>query len=393
MSFENTYQKLYFGICVFVTIVLTVWCVYEYTLDSEVSNIMLRQLHERPDDIQPSITLCDEDPFKMTKFSGKGLGDEQFLKSYRNYIIGQEFFDFTELIPKIQSTDYDDISTGLSDILEHFSLEVLSSMETTFSVDYDLVENSLVAKQNISRYLTIESLNVGMISKLKSLETIPVYISTRNGNHKCFTFDIPWIKGIPIKLVKLEMNATEAAGNSGNIDLARYYVMLTYPNQTLQASRGKRIYLNTHDRRGTCYRFKVTTGAMEVYHRRDKSEERCNVDWKQQDEKFMNYIIEKSGCNPKHWKIQSNYQYCNSTKQYQMITKRFHEIGAFMPPCRSIELLSTETKGVDAGWLRCPPGTKYLKLEFQLDKEMFYKEITEVKAYTLQSLIGNAGTL
>ena len=76
-----------------------------------------------------------------------------------------------------------------------------------------------------------------------------------------------------------------------------------------------------------------------------------------------------------------------------MITKRFHEIGTFMPPCRSIELLSTETKGVDAGWLRCPPGTKYLKLEFQLDKEMFYKEITEVKAYTLQSLIGNAGTL
>ena len=213
---------------------------------------MLRQLHERPDDIQPSITLCDEDPFKMTKFSGKGLGDEQFLKSYCNYIIGQELFDFTELIPQIQSTDYDDISTGLSDILEHFSLEVLSSMDTTFSVDYDLVENSLVSKQNISRYLTIESLNVGMISKLKSLENIPVYISTRKGNHKCFTFDIPWIKGIPIKLVKLEMNATEAAGNSGNIDLARYYVMLTYPKQTLQASRGKRIYLNTHDRRGTC---------------------------------------------------------------------------------------------------------------------------------------------
>ena len=190
----------------------------------------------------------------------------------------------------------------------------------------------------------------------------------------------------------MKINATVASDASGNIDLGRYYVKLTYPNQTLQFPRGKRIYLNTHSPFGNCYRFKVITGAMEVYYRRDKSEKRCNKDWKQQDRKFMNYVIEKSGCNPKHWKIQSSYEYCNSTKQYQMVTERFHEIGAFMPPCRSIELLSTETKGVDAGF-RCPPRTKYLKLEFQLDKEMFYKEISEVKAYSFQSLIGNAGKI
>ena len=356
MSVEKIYQKLYFGLCVFITILLTLWCVYEYLLDSEVSNVMLRQFNETPEDIQPSITLCDGDPFLNSKFSGQVLDEETFLVNYRNYIIGQEFNDLTNSISKFQNTDYDDVSSSLSDVLEQFSLEVLLDVDATFSVEYQLKENSLVAAENFSRYLTYPNFNTGMISTLKSLEHINVYISARNGNYKCYTFDIPWIKRIPIRRVTIEINAATASDASGIIDLGRYYVKLTYPNQTLQFPRGKRIYLNTHSRFGNCYRFKVTTGAMEVYHRRDKSEKRCNMDWKQQDQKFMNYIIEKSGCNPKHWNIHSAYDYCY------------------------------EARG-------CAFQTKYLKLEFHLDKAMFYKEISEVKAYTFQSLIGNAGKI
>ena len=91
----------YFGLFVLITIQFSLWCVYEYLLDSEVSNIRLRQLNETPEDIQPSITLCDGDPFQNSKFSGQVLNEEKFLVSYRNHIIGQDFHYLNELIPTL----------------------------------------------------------------------------------------------------------------------------------------------------------------------------------------------------------------------------------------------------------------------------------------------------
>ena len=52
--------------------------------------------------------------------------------------------------------------------------------------------------------------------------------------------------------------------------------------------------------------------------------------------------------------------------------------------------MSITTKGRDAGW-KCT-FDDYLDLYFYLDKEMFYKKISIVPAYNIQSLIGNAGT-
>ena len=61
-----------------------------------------------------------------------------------------------------------------------------------------------------------------------------------------------------------------------------------------------------------------------------------------------------------------------------------------MPPCRSIELFSKSTRGIDPGrW--CPVNNPYLDLSFTMDEEM-YKEITIVPAYNFQSLVGNAGS-
>ena len=104
----------------------------------------------------------------------------------------------------------------------------------------------------------------------------------------------------------------------------------------------------------------------------------------------MNHIIQRAGCNPKHWKIDSELPYCTSAKQYQSITDDYFDSGIYMPPCRSIELFSKSTRGIDPGrW--CPVNNPYLDLSFTMDEEM-YKEITIVPAYNFQSLVGNADT-
>ena len=381
------YERVYFGVCVFVTIVLTLWCVYEYMLDPEVSNIRLRKFHETLDDLQPSITLCVKDPLEINR----SLIRTHFVKLldlYQKYMGGRPGeYDFDDkLLSELQKLDYDNVTSSLSDILSLFSVYFLSNIDEAVTADYSVKEEFLVANEMNKVYEDYPQLTK------KSLEQIPIYISARNDIFKCYTFDIPWIQGVSIKKIEIEMNATFASMGDSRIALGKYFLLLTYPNQTLQVPPGKRIELNKHDQIADCYSFKLKTGAMEVYHRRDKSEKRCNINWKNHDHMFMNYVIEKSGCNPKHWNIKSNLDYCNSSEQHQTIRRNFMKIGAFMPPCRSIELFSIETDGHNPGW-RCPRNNPYFKLRIYLDKEMFYKEISEVKAYTFQSLIGNSGNL
>ena len=63
-----------------------------------------------------------------------------------------------------------------------------------------------------------------------------------------------------------------------------------------------------------------------------------------------------------------------------------------MPPCRSVEILKKSTKGTELKGTGClQSSTSYLDLKVYLDEESFYKEIVLVRAYTIQSLIGNAG--
>lgn len=378
------YKESYYGICVFVTIILTSWCIYEYMLDPEVSNIMLRKFHETPDDIQPSITLCDKDPFKQSGYSGTKDDFQKFLFKYQNYILGNANYGYSaEVLLKSQKIDYDNVTSSLNDILDLITFEILSNIDEAFYVEYSAKENFLVADKNKGIMKTKSYLPPPV---MESLEHISVYTSARNGNFKCYTIDIPWIKGVPIKKVEIKMNATFASLGDRYIALGKYFIMLTYPYQTLQVPPGKHIYLNKHHLSADCYKFKLITGAMEVYHRRDKSEKSCNADWKNHDIRFMKYVMEKSGCNPKHWNIKSNIELCKSVEQYQKVVKNFLEIGAFMPPCRSIELFSIETKGHNPGH-RCPTRNPYFNLEIYLDKEMFYKEISEVRAYTFQSLV------
>ena len=381
--YEKIYH-LYLSICVFVTIVLTSWCLYEYLVDPDVSSIHLRKFHARPDDIHPSITLCDRNLFSKGSLVGQSWSVANQLDDYYGLIGGTALNLNQKYIQELNDIDYDNVTVSLNDLLKTFIIDIVLSFDQTDSLVYSVVGNYLV----INKSETTLSNNSTLLD-FKSLERISVSISIRAARFKCFTFDIPMIKGVIIRKVQIDMNIPL---DSSGIPLSRYFVMLTFPNQTLQVSPGKRIYLNKHHRRRQfCYQFQVNIGAMDVFHRRDKPDERCNIDWKNHDQVLRNYIIEKSRCKPKHWNTQSNVEYCNSVDQYKTINEKLFETGVFMPPCRSIERLSTTTNGKKVKF--CPIGKQYLKLLFYLDEDTFYREIKVVPAYPFKSLVGNAGML
>ena len=376
------FAEFHHGLCSFIAIVLTAYCIYQFVLDPDVSNITLERFHESKDDIHPSITLCEKDPFSL----GGQLRNTTIPFMYEYFIKGESKKMGHEFSQQLLEVDYDDLSASLNDIIIEFRIDVFTRFDEFLSLSYDVSDGSLAinkSKEGLMKEIALWDSGIPL--------NLPIVVSARTGLHKCYTFDIPMIRKVNIRSVLIKMNATRASIVNGGLNLARYYIMLTYPNQTMQVPEGKKIYLNQHHRnRPYCYKFETTLGAMEVFQRRDKSKQRCNMDWTKQDQKLMNFIIERVGCNPKHWKIKSELPHCHSVKQYKEINEYYFDSGNYMPPCRSIELLSITTKGRDAGW-KCT-FDDYLDLYFYLDKEMFYKKISIVPAYNIQSLIGNAGT-
>ena len=70
----NTYRML----CLLLTIALVSWCIHEYKLDRDITEILLRKYHHHEDDIHPSITVCYTNPYQ----------DHKFTKYYKNYSSG-----------------------------------------------------------------------------------------------------------------------------------------------------------------------------------------------------------------------------------------------------------------------------------------------------------------
>ena len=66
-----------------------------------------------------------------------------------------------------------------------------------------------------------------------------------------------------------------------------------------------------------------------------------------------------------------------------------HKEDKFIPPCRSVEILSTKERRKTNG--RYCLGKRFLELQIFLDGQSHYEEVNLLPAYTTQSLVGNAG--
>ena len=95
------------------------------------------------------------------------------------------------------------------------------------------------------------------------------------------------------------------------------------------------------------------------------------------------------GCQPKHWKVDSQLPYCYTEQQYYKVEKLAKNFEEALPPCRSIERLIASGTGMD---IQCKRHDNTLKILFHF-REPVYKEIQVIRAYTIQSLVGNAGTI
>ena len=234
----------------------------------------------------PSITLCDEDPFRFHPCSESGncvnpltIEELEIRGKYKSYILGQEQNFNDTIVEALEKIDYDNKTIALSDLVDEITINIHSERNKNIRATYNVIGNSLEANKDKGFFKKYSA-----FSNFSSLEKIDAYVSARNGRYKCFTVDTPILVGKRIGKIIIRLKSNKDTDSfDPSFNLNQVYMTLTYPNQTLQESDEHRILLNEFfvskiKEMPRCYEFEVLLSGMEVVHRRDKSNDRCNVD-------------------------------------------------------------------------------------------------------------------
>ena len=119
----------------------------------------------------------------------------------------------------------------------------------------------------------------------------------------------------------------------------------------------------------------------------------CNKDWKNNDHVIMKNIMKEIGCRPPHWDKIIDLPKCSKKEQL----KQFYwlNLTGQYPPCKHIqkvmytyeELNYIEKNPIEPSQQR---NDTYFKVIIRFEDSSFM-EIKHVRAFDIQSLIGNSG--
>ena len=391
---DNRLEKLFNGLCIFAAFCLTSYCIYIYWLDEDLVQIYFKGYHETPDDIYPSLTYCIKNTIQTPKMEDRLKKFDQNLTilSYQKFLIGdcswgrsngdEPEFEWCNDVKRNVSwidIDYDDVTSTLDDFLVNLIVFFTNNRESNDLVSYSMVNGSLVL------------MDATTTEEYRNLRKLNYTISVREHDYKCFSFDLPFVERKTIQKVEITMNAESFPGNVISPRSEYYFITMSYPNQVIRSLERNRVYLRPQIMDTQCYIQETFIGSMEVLQRRNRRFESCIEDWKEHDKYVLENIAEKAGCIPKHWKMNSTFEFCNSNEQYKAIHKEYIKIKGSVPPCRSIEKLSQMSFETDLGWRCTFTGNWRLLLMFDFHKEVEYKEVYLTRKFCLQSLVGNSG--
>ena len=370
------FKQIYHIICLLATIALVAWASYEYSLNEDETQIHINQFHKTAEDIYPSITICIDDPFIERKL--KEIHPVLTNGTYKAFLGGKGWSPNDVDNEGMINIDYDNVTYQLEDIIDQFDLTLLENDGGDDDIAWSVKNNLLIREELVSG---------NSIKKYSTVSTIDTTSQILDPHTKCFTFDMPYIQDINIHSLLININASVFPSNPIQPEKEEFKIIFSYPNQLLQSRRKNEVI---HDRKVSstkCYRLDTYLGSMEVIRRRNKLGSRCNENWQNHDKDDLKNIMNKIGCNPKYWKMPSELPYCSNHTQYKAAIDELWRMSNSIPPCKSIEKLTQITYEFDQSE-HC---NNQLMLRILFNRETMYKEISLVRAFNMQSLIGNAG--
>ena len=373
-------------LCLVVTISMLIYGTVRYANDESTSIVDSKALHATKDDIYPTLTFCLEVDTTMTKWHDLGHTlplynanlDSNKRMDYVSFLLGNKTNDIEELM----NVNYDEATFDLNDYTERVAIK---------SGENILYEGGLKSRQSKSK---------------------PFFVSYRHPLVKCFSMDISDAvpaaagKGTTISSIEIGFGRRNPIFDKNTELLMSYF--LHYPNQLMRSTALERDHLGiTHK---TFLKI-FSIDNMEVIRKRKTRIAPCNKNYKEEDNLIRKRLVKKAGCTPIHWPIDEDYKdRCKSAEEMIQLRTPLLEtinpefLNAFKDeePCNQIYGIAYTSKG-----LRPPPMCdKFTQAEPELPKMCIspptkgiligfksfnYKEIKHIKAFTIESWVGNVG--
>lgn len=354
-------------LCISAALCLSIWCIYNYSLDEDLTRIDFKRFNEQKDDIYPSISVCLCNPYisKKLKKYGNDITPSKYIKFLQGDMWQQEMLDI----------DYEDVTIDIKD----------------YFLGYDITYSN---NERVS-YKSQDDIEPGTIGWRLPYATLNV------SSQKCFTVDIPFqpqkiLRQLNIRIkTSIFPNKTRPAKltyNPSNGDVECFSIYFHYP---MQMTAGKGIEKSSwpirekNDSKAYTMFFKLKN--IEVIHNRNKRMNPCIEYLSNHDKHTFQKFVEMAGCRPPYIKTNTTLTVCTTkeemkktidvSNEYRIARDNFDKI-----PCRNLGRLDFGYREYDLPKDRTPSFN--ITLYYGDSK---YREIRQVRAFGLHALFGNIG--
>ena len=370
----NIGSDIYHVFCVIATMVTFIYCIYQFYIDDDVSVVEFQEFDENLGFPYPSVSLCFHPGFMDDKSDTRSRKID--INSYWNYLAGNYWHEDMLHIP------YDDVTKRIED---YFLGAIVWSFYT--------MDEGWVGYLYLNHDFRITDQLQSMVDY--NMFKPKFYTSFRGVYEKCLTFDIP--NDIPNQVFTFELFFNNSVFEKGIRPIENEFgIKIHFPNQCLTSRHSKYSWKDriSHDP-GASYDYTMhfVVEDIIVRNRRNKKKSPCNVNWKYDDQDIMKNAIRQIGCQPLHWPGMSNLPNCSSKEQM----KKFAELDLkeYKPPCKQIKKVMYAYEELDhvensVVWGRKNSNDTHFRVKIQFDDSSLM-EIKSIRAYSFQSLIGNAG--
>ena len=356
MNFCYIAKSIFFAILIIATIVLISYNIYDYGKNEDTSVISFQRYNDNEKNIYPAITLCFTDYLNPNLFNNTSHENE-----YKDFLSGKTWNDEMNLI------DYKRVAKDIDDYLLQISLRT-----------YNLEEN----EYSILEYKTRDT---------KATTWRPKYYRSHYDlfapHAMCWTFAIDSIHQQSVDFLSFYFKASMFK-DSIRKPYGNFVLLFGYPGQISAATAMKYTWKPANY---TSFTMEFNIQNVVVLKQRKKFVKSCNSHWKKHDDTILQIAIEKIGCKPIFFAMESSMPACRNSSNF---IATLNKLKNNIQPCKKMEKVLYSYNEYHSEFNGKNFGVEESLDIFAIDvlfQGTTFTQIEQTRAYDFQSLVGNAG--
>ena len=312
--------KCYTAVCILLTLTMSVFWVYHFSLDKSFFNVEYKEYYASPDDVYPAMSMCFQKPFLSSITEDSRMASPENLT---NYLFGGN--NFLNL-----SIDYVNATLRLEDYLLRYWIQWFNGSDIYFSpANYQLKP----AKTSFQGFWGRDF-------------------------YKCYSIEI---SDTNVFATSISINAT-IFPQGIRPKYRNFMLALHHPNQIFRPYITKKFLFERERDANIGYNMVIFPENVEVFKRRKN----CYTKWRRYDNYVTDYFMKKVGCRPPYHESKIGRMDCDTRKQMRDIAEylTLSHNRKVLPPCKSMEKISykyVEVESTDTG-LGFEPGVFWVTL-------------------------------